>query len=200
MFHLFVTQLYRNYLDITCSSAFCCFKAVSEDDVLRLIGSSVKSCSLDPTPASLLLKCLDSLLPTLVSIINLSLSKGVFPDSLKVAKLTPFLKKANADHEVFSNFRPVSNLQFLSKLIEKAVAYQLNCYLAEHLFQSAYKAIHSAETALVGIYNDILQSVDAGNCVVLIFLDMSATFDAVVHDFLLDRLANRFAVGDVVLS
>ena len=45
---------------ITCSSAFCCFKAVSEDDVLRLIGSSVKSCSLDPIPASLLLKCLDS--------------------------------------------------------------------------------------------------------------------------------------------
>ncbi|XP_067017292.1 uncharacterized protein [Acropora muricata] len=50
---------------ITCSSAFCCFKGVSEDDVLRLIGSSVKSCSLDTTPASLLLKCLDSLLPTL---------------------------------------------------------------------------------------------------------------------------------------
>ena len=78
---------------ITCSSAFYCFKAVSEDDVLRLIGSSVKSCSLDPIPASLLLKCLDSLLPTLVRIINLSLFKGVFPDSLKVAKLTPILKK-----------------------------------------------------------------------------------------------------------
>ena len=68
----------------------------------------------------------------------------MFPDSLKVAKLTPILKKAtcNADHEVFSNFRPVSNFQFLSKLTEKAVAYQLNCYLAEHdlhdLFQLAY--------------------------------------------------------------
>ncbi|XP_068704548.1 uncharacterized protein [Montipora foliosa] len=179
-------------------------KAVSEDDVSRLIGSSVKSCSLDPIPASLLLKCLDSFLPTLVRIINLSLSKGVFPDSLKVAKVTPILKKANADHEVFSNFRPVSNLQFLSKLIEKAVAYQLNCYLAEHdlhdLFQSAYKAMHSTETALVRIHNDILQSVDAGNCVILIFLDMSAAFDTVVHDVLLDRLANRFGVRDVVLS
>ena len=98
-------------------------------------------------------------------IINLSLSKGVFSDSLKVAKLTPILKKANADNEVFSNFRPVSNLQFLSKLIKKAVAYQLNCYLAKHdlrdLFQSASKAsMHSTETALVRIYNDILQSVN----------------------------------------
>jgi len=54
-----------------------------------------------------------------VTIINLSLSKGVFPDSLKVAKLTPILKKANADHEVFSNFRPVSDLQFLCKQIQK---------------------------------------------------------------------------------
>ena len=84
------------------------------------------------------------------------------------------------------------------------VAYQLNCNLAEHdlhdLFESAYKAMHSTETALVRIYNDILQSVDAGNCVILIFLDMSAAFDTVVHDVLLDRLANRFGVRDVVLS
>ena len=71
------------------------------DDVLRLIGSSVKSCGLDPISASLLLKCLDCFLPTLVRTINLSLSKGVFLDSLKVAKLTPILKKANTDHEVF---------------------------------------------------------------------------------------------------
>ena len=68
------------------------------------------------------------------------------------------------------------------------------------MFQSAYKAKHSNETALVRIYNDILQSVDVGNCVILIFLDMSAAFDTVVHDVLLDRRANRFGVRDVVLS
>ena len=62
----------------------CVFRSENHcsDDVLRLIGSSVKSCSLDPIPASLLLKCLDCFLPTLVRNINLSLSKGVFPDSL----------------------------------------------------------------------------------------------------------------------
>ena len=60
--------------------------------------------------------------------------------------------------------------------------------------------MHSTETALVRIYNDILQSVDAGNCVILIFLDMSAAFDTVVHYVLLDRLANHFGVRDVVLS
>ena len=60
--------------------------------------------------------------------------------------------------------------------------------------------MHSTETALVRIYNDILQSVDVGNCVILIFLDMWAAFDTVVHDVLLDRLTNRFGVRDVVLS
>ena len=60
--------------------------------------------------------------------------------------------------------------------------------------------MHSTETALVRIYNDILQTVDAGNCVILIFLDMSAAFDTVVHDVSLDRLANHFGVRDVVLS
>ena len=152
------------------------------------------------------MECLDLLIPVFINIINLSLSQGVFPDSLKIAKLTPILKKPKADFEVFSNFRPVSNLPFISKLIdhEKAVAYQLNDYLIKHNLhdplQSAYKAMHSTETALVLIHNDILQSIDAGNCVILTFLDMSAAFDTVVHATLLDRLANRFGIGGVVLS
>ena len=68
------------------------------------------------------------------------------PESLKSAVLLPLLKKKNADHEIFSNFRPISNLKLISKLIEKAVASQLTDYLSfnslHKSFQSAYKRYH----------------------------------------------------------
>ena len=76
-------------------------------------------------------------------IINLSLSTAVVPDALKVDMLSPTLKKIDADFEQFQNFRPISNLKVVSKLVEKAVAIQLTDHvMAHHLdetFQSAYK-------------------------------------------------------------
>ena len=77
-------------------------------------------------------KCYSSLVPVFRRVINLSLSSGLLPKELKVALLSPILKKLNEDFEQFSNFRPVSNLKFLSKLIEKAVFVQLNSYLGEN--------------------------------------------------------------------
>ena len=90
------------------------------------------ACALDPLPASIMRKCYSSLVPIVRRVINLSLSSGLLPKELKVALLLPILKKLNADFEQFSNFRPVSNLKFLSKLIEKTVFVQLNSYLGEN--------------------------------------------------------------------
>ena len=74
--------------------------------------------------------------------------------------VVPSLKKHDADHEIFQNFRPISNLPMVSKVVEKAVADQFTRHiLTNHLdepFQSAYKAFHSTETALVKVQNDIL--------------------------------------------
>ena len=88
------------------------------------------------------------------------------PENLKIASLRPLLKKPKADCEQFSNFRPVSNLKFLSKLVEKSAFVQLNNYLTvnglHECFQSAYKAHHSTETALLRITNDILLLLDRG--------------------------------------
>ena len=74
-------------------------------------------------------------------------------DCLKIAMLDPLLKKVNAESDFFQNFRPVSNLKFLSKLVEKAVFVQLSEYLVENelhkVFQSAYKSFHSTKTALL---------------------------------------------------
>ena len=140
------------------------FAVLSQDTVKEYACKSAKkSCNLDPLPASLMKNCLDMLLPTITNIVNLSLSTGTMPETLKVAELVPALKKHDADHEQFSNFRPISNLVMVSKVIEKAVSVQLTDHVRTHhleeWFQSAYKIHHSTETALVKVHNDILSSV-----------------------------------------
>lgn len=188
-----------------CSSIFHTFKPVTCEDVMHLIKKSpLKSCIIDPIPAPVLKDCLDILLPTITKIINLSLDSGSVPDKFKVAMLTPIIKKPKANHEEFSNFRPVSNLPFISKLIEKAVATQLNNYITVNNLhesnQSAYKIHHSTETALLKIQNDILMSIDQNQSVILIFLDMSAAFDTVNHVTLLTRLSTRFGIHGTALK
>lgn len=87
-----------------------------------LLGWQKKYCSLDLLPACVMKEYNDILLLIFTMIINCWLSHGVMPNSLKTAMLLSLLKKKNADHEIFSNFRPISNLKLISKLIEKAVA------------------------------------------------------------------------------
>ena len=98
------------------------FQQVTLDMVRKFaVKTLTKSCDLDPLPASVLKVCFPIILPTLTSIINMSLKNGVMPCSLKVAVLMQL-----------QNFRPVSNLIFVSKLIEKAVAFQLNDHILKH--------------------------------------------------------------------
>ena len=85
----------------------------------------MKSCILEPLSVTLLKQHFDLLLPIILKILNLSLESGHFPSSLKTAVLSPLLKKANLDHEVLANYRPVSNLNVISKIIEKVVAIRL---------------------------------------------------------------------------
>ena len=101
-----------------------------------------KSCELDPIPTSLLLECLDTVLPTMTSIINDLLKSGVFPAIYKSAIVTPLLKKPSLDPNDLKNYRSVSNLSFMSKILEKVVVSQLMSHLNRHnlfsSFQSAY--------------------------------------------------------------
>ena len=157
-----------------------------------------KSCDLDPIPASILKECKSALLPVLTNIVNMSLQSASMPAALKEAVIKPKLKKNNLDSEDYSNFRPISNLKVISKIIEKAVSCQLSDHLRdndlEESFQSAYKRFHSTETALLRVQNDILFEIDNQKCVVMLLLDMSAAFDTVDHDLLLERMAKRYGV------
>jgi hypothetical protein len=153
---------------------------VSTAEVTKLIESSpVKSCSLDPLPTQLLKKCLVVLVGPITDIINLSLSTGAFPSSLKHGIITPLLKKPTLDRNVLSNFRPVSNLSFLSKLIQRAVLMLLTEHLSKFsllpVHQSAYRANHSTETALLYLFDDLLTTADQKDATCPLLLTQSIT-------------------------
>ena len=186
--------------DIVCQSRFEQFQPLSCDAVLDIIKKSrVKSCPLDPLPACMIKDYLPELLPSIALIVNTSLQTGVFPASLKEALVTHLLKKANLDVEDLKNFRPVSNLPFLGKVIERAAMSQLQAYIKEHELynesQSAYRQFHSVETALLRVTNDLLYAVDNHGEAILVLLDLSAAFDTVDHDILLERLQSRYGVS-----
>ena len=123
-------------------------------------------------------------------IVKLSLTSGTVPIAFKKQWLNHGLKKPNLDPEVLGNYRPVSNLPYLSKILERAVADQLQAHLDTNglhvKFQSAYRRGHITETALLRIL--LLVMIDGGNNAVLVLLDLSAAFDTLDHTLLLQRL------------
>lgn len=178
---------------INIQSVMSSFRLATEEEITKLIAKSKpKTSSLDPIPTRLVKDCQGSLVPIITHIVNLSLSTGTMPDQLKDAVITPILKKTSLDKEQLKNFRPVSNLAFVSKLIERVIADRF----LEHLeinninnkFQSAYKKGHSTETALLRVQNDILDAVDTKGAAILIQLDLSAAFDTLDQDVLLRSL------------
>ena len=158
-----------------------------------------KTCCLDPIPTKLVLGRLDILLPVITKIINYSLEHGVFPSVWKNALVFPLLKKDGLE-PIFKNYRPVSNLQFISKLTESAVAKQLQHHInMNNLFpslQSSYRKFHSTESALLKVQNDILLNMNRQHVTLFVLLDLSAAFDTIDHGILLERLRSAFGVRD----
>ena len=177
----------------------------SEEELRKVIsGGNSKSCHLDPLPTQLVKSSLNVLLPVLVKIVNLSLSTAHMPASLKAATVTPLLKKPTLNPEDLKNYRPVLNLSYVSKLIEKIVVRRLNAHMTmNHLheyYQSAYRMYHSTETAILKVHNDICQAIDNRLCVYLVLLDLSAAFDTVEHSVLLKRFETQLGITGTALD
>ena len=109
-----------------------CFEPATSEEVRKLIlKSPTKTCALDPIPTSLLKSCVDVLLTPITNIVNLFLKSGVFPDTLKLSHITPLLMKPSLSKDDIKNYRPVSNLNFISKLLEKKFAKRMRSHLVK---------------------------------------------------------------------
>ena len=118
--------------------------------------------------------------------------------------VSPLLKKANLDKENLSNYRPISNLSFLSKLTERIVLTRLNDYLSSNSLlnphQSGFTKHHFTETLLASLYNKLVSAVSHQQVSCLCLLDISAAFDTIDHSLLLHRLSSWFGVSGTALQ
>ena len=177
---------------------------LSEEDVKKLIlKMKTKTCELDVLPTAVLKQIIDKCLPSITKIVNLSLSVCIFSGNWKMAIVRPLLKKLGLEL-IESNYRPVSNLLFISKLVEKAALGQFidhcNTYNLLPDYQSAYREGYSCETSIVKFMNDILWNMERKELTAAAFIDLSAAFDTVDHDILLEVLSKSFGITDSALN
>ncbi len=121
-----------------------------------------------------------------------------------MAVIKPLIKKPQLDPKDLVNYRPISNLPFLSKILEKVVSSQLYSFLEKNDicedFQSGFRPSHSTETALIRVTNDLLLSSDRGCISLLVLLDLSAAFDTIDHNILLNRIENFVGISGSALA
>jgi len=155
----------------------------------------------DPLPTSTLKQAVDLFAPFIVEVFKRSLARGHFPAGFKKAFITPTVKKPGMDTTDVSSYRPISNLPVLSKLLQRLVVRQLMDYLQSTDLlpanQSGFRPGHSTKTAVLRVLSDILFAVDRGDVAALILLDLSAAFDTVDYEILLQRLQTTYGISDV---
>src|SRR6218665_3564377 len=134
-----------------------------------------------PLPPFVIADVVDDIAPFLLYLFNRSLSEGYFPDSQKQALVFPTLKKSNLDSDFCQNYRPISNLSFLSKTLERLVSLQLLPYIEQSGLmppsQSGFRAHHSTETVFLSLLSDIYSAVDRSQLTLLALYEVSAAFD-----------------------
>ena len=181
-----------------------CFREISKTEMIEIIKSINKTnCSIDPFNIRKMCEqsedtVIESLAEIFVDIVNTSFASGVFPTSEKSAVVKPLLK-ASKDQDQLASYRPLFNTSILSKIHEKCCLLQLTEYLEKFeaipKYQSAYKKMHSVETALCKIYNDLVKSKSSGQCTLLVLLDLTAAFDTVDQITLLEDLEHLGITG-----
>ena len=176
----------------------------TEDEVISTINAmKTKTCETDPIPTDLFKKIVPLKIEIVTKLINKSLTEGAFSIHWKMAIICQLLKKPEIEL-IASNYRPVSNLPFLSIVVEKIVLTRFNepCDKFQLIpgYQLAYRKNFSCETAIIKITNDILWSMESKRITSLTCINLSAAFDTVDHGILLIVLQNKFGISGNALS
>ena len=182
------------------------FNEIPEEDIKNTISRmATKSCKLDPLPISIFKKAVENgkFLHIITRIVNLSLNRGQFANTWKTAIIRPLLKKLGLEI-IQSSYRPISNLSFVSKLMEKCFLDQFlkHCKHQKLLpdYQLAYRKNYSTETAIIKLSDDLLWAMEQQLVSFFIAIDLSAAFDTVDHNVLLSVLENKYGVGGKALE
>ena len=164
---------------------------------------SNKSSPLDYIPTSLLKSCADTFSIFISHLGNQSFTQATFPSKFKLAHISPLLKKPGLPKSDLANFRLISNLNTICKILERLALSSFFPHISKSPsfspLQSAYRKFHSTETALLKLTNDIMETIDSGKITILTALDMSAAFDTLDH-ITLHRLQHTFGLSGYVIS
>jgi len=135
---------------------------------------------------------------------NLSFSQGQFPAAFKSASVTRLLKKPGLDKSASANYRPISNINNISKIIERLFLNRFQQFFMQspnfNSHQSAYCPKHLTKTALMCTLDNVFHLADNGKSTLLVLLDYSAAFDTIDHSILLDRLEHSFGSTGMALT
>lgn len=161
------------------------------ESIINALNSN-KSCGDDGISPGLIKEFKSMLCLPLEHIYNLSLTTGVVPNSLKIAKVVPLFKKGDAS--AMSNYRPISLLSIFNKILEKIVYSRVHNFLSKnnvlYKFQFGFRKNHSTALALLDVIDSCYKNIDDGNKVLGVFLDLQKAFDTVNHEILLYKLSH----------
>ena len=180
------------------------FKWLDKEQVQQLIKDTpTKTCALDPLATALVKEQSKALPLYLTRIINTSFQDAEFPDNLKKSNVCPLIKSIKLQ-TILKSYQPISNLTYISMLIECAACPQMMEFATisgnMEPYQSAYRPQHSTETALLRVKTDILKAMDNKEICCLLLLDLSTAFDTISQKLLLNRLKYRFGFKNKVLT
>ena len=176
--------------------------------IIKMMNKALtKSCPLDSIPSWLLKRVTTHLVPFVCHLYCVQYILTVwcfFQAQLRQARVIPLLKKANMDPDTASSYRPISNLSYLSKLVEGVVTSRLKSHVFAFILllvqQSAYRPLHSTGTAVLSVHNYLVRSIYDGQVCPLVLVDLSVAFDTVDHQILLSVPYSRLFITRTVLS
>ena len=183
---------YKNYLTNQYDCTFA-FHLINNNDTLRIIKNIKMSHSkgYDGISTEHLKLINKDISKCLTLIINQSLNSGIFPDNLKIAKVTPIYKKG--DKQIITNYRPISVLPVISKIFETVIHEQLSEYfVTNNLFspqQYGFRKNSSTELAALELLDRLLIQLDSRKIPINFYIDLSKAFDSLRHDILLQKLS-----------